>query len=58
MYNILYLVNHKTYTSKMSRVRFHGIHALSKKCNLTYSGLGWDNYDSKLTKLNYYSCYF
>ena len=49
MYNILYLVNHKTYKSKMSRVRFHGIHALSKKCNLTYSGLGWDNYDSKLT---------
>lgn len=49
MYNILYLVNYKTYKSKMSRVRFHGIHALSKKCNLTYSGLGWDNYDSKLT---------
>lgn len=49
MYNILYLVNHKTYKSKMSRVRFHGIYALSKKCNLVYSGLGWDNYDPKLS---------
>jgi hypothetical protein len=48
MYNILYLVNRKTYKSKMSRVRFHGIHALSKKCNLIYSGLGWDNYNPKL----------
>jgi hypothetical protein len=49
MYNILYLVNHKIYKSKMSRVRFHGIHALSKITNLTYSGIGWKNYDSKLS---------
>ena len=49
MYNILYLVNHKTYKSKMSRVRFHGIYALSKVSNLTYSGIGWKNYDSKLS---------
>ena len=49
MYNILYLVNHNTYKIKMSRVRFHGIHALSKITNLTYSGIGWSNYDQKLT---------
>jgi hypothetical protein len=49
MYHVLYLVNHKTYKSKMSRVRFHGIHALSKVSKLTYSGIGWNNYDSKLT---------
>ena len=31
----------------MSRVRFHGIKALSKlnNVNLVYSGIGWDNYN-------------
>jgi len=45
--NILYLVNKNTYLSKMSRVRFHGINALEKISNITYSGIGWDNYDNK-----------
>jgi hypothetical protein len=30
----------------MSRVRFHSIDAISKVAKVTYSGNGWDNYDS------------
>lgn len=33
----------------MSRVRFHSMAAISKISDLTYSGLGWDNYDSNKT---------
>ena len=47
--NILYLVNRRTYLTKMSRVRFHGIKALEKIANVTYSGLGWDNYNHRKT---------
>jgi hypothetical protein len=47
--NILYLVHKKTYLTKMSRVRFHGIKALSKIANIHYSGIGWDDYDSNKT---------
>lgn len=47
--NILYLVNKKTYLTKMSRVRFHGIKALEQLANVTYSGIGWDNYNELLT---------
>jgi len=47
--NILYLVDRKTYLIKMSRVRFHAIQALEKICNVTYSGLGWNNYDNTLS---------
>jgi glycosyltransferase involved in cell wall biosynthesis len=43
--NILYLVDKKTYQTKMSRVRFHGIEEIAKKSNLIWSGLNWDNYD-------------
>ena len=46
--NILYLENKKTYLTKMSRVRFHGIEALSKITNLVYSGNNWNNYDNEL----------
>ena len=47
--NILYLVNKKTYLTKMSRVRFHGCKALSKICNFEYWGKGWENYNKELT---------
>jgi len=47
--NILYLCNKKTYLRKMSRVRFHGIAALSKIANIHYSGIGWTDYNADLT---------
>ena len=47
--NILYLCDKKTYLTKMSRVRFHGINALSKITNVHYSGIGWDDYNNNLT---------
>jgi len=46
MINILYLVDKKTYLTKMSRVRFHGIEELSKITNLKIHGPGWDNYEN------------
>tara|TARA_Y100001963_G_C6714860_1_gene416118 strand:+ start:187 stop:1134 length:948 start_codon:yes stop_codon:yes gene_type:complete len=46
---ILYLCNKKYYDTKMSRVRFHSITALEKICDLKWSGIGWKNYDQKLT---------
>jgi hypothetical protein len=46
---ILYLCNKNTYDTKMSRVRFHSIDAISKITDLTYSGVGWSNYDESLT---------
>ena len=47
--NVLYLCNKHTYLTKMSRVRFHGISALSKIVNVHYSGVGWDDYNPNLT---------
>ena len=46
---ILYLVNKKTYDTKMSRVRFHGIRALEKIASVRYWGLNWPNYNENLT---------
>lgn len=46
---ILFLVNKKTYHTKMSRVRFHGIRALEKIATVKYWGLNWENYNPKLT---------
>ena len=47
--NILYLCNKHQFDTKMSRVRFHGIAALAKITDVTYSGIGWDNYKDSLT---------
>jgi len=47
--NILYLCDKRTYFTKMSRVRFHGIKALSEVANIHYSGLGWEDYNNDLT---------
>ena len=47
MLNILYLINKKTYLTKMSRVRFHGIESLSKIANVTMYGVGWPSYEEK-----------
>ncbi len=33
----------------MSRVRFHGMQAIGKLCDLTWSGIGWENYNNDLT---------
>ncbi len=38
---VLYLCPRRTFEEKMSRVRFHGIHALGKVADLTWSGPGW-----------------
>ena len=46
---ILFLCNYKTYLTKMSRVRFHGIKALSKLVEVKYWGLNWAGYNSRLT---------
>ena len=46
---ILFFVNRRTYLTKMSRVRFHGIKALSKLVEVKYWGLGWDGYNPNLT---------
>ena len=47
--NILYLVNRKTYLTKMSRVRFHGMEALKEIANVHFSGNGWDDYNNHKT---------
>ena len=43
--NLLYLVDRKTYLTKMSRVRFHGMEELGKITNLVWSGPGWRGYN-------------
>lgn len=47
--NILYLVNRKTYLTKMSRVRFHGMEALKEIANVHFSGNGWYDYNNHKT---------
>ena len=49
MTNVLYLVDRKTYKSKMSRVRFHGIQALGKIATVVWSGPGWQEWDIALS---------
>tara|TARA_B110001450_G_C17652874_1_gene494013 strand:+ start:693 stop:2384 length:1692 start_codon:yes stop_codon:yes gene_type:complete len=46
---IIYLVDKKILTTKMSRVRFHGINALSKLADVTYWGINWPNYDNTIS---------
>lgn len=46
---IIYLVNKNTYITKMSRVRFHGIEALSKLVTVKFWGIGWEGYNNNLT---------
>ena len=46
---IIYLVDKKILTIKMSRVRFHGIDALSKLAEVTYWGINWPNYDNTIS---------
>lgn len=47
--NILYLVDKNQYITKMSRVRFHAIDALSNISNLTFWGPGWRYYEETYT---------
>ena len=45
---IIYFVDKKIYLTKMSRVRFHGMSALSKIAEVTYWGINWPNYDNNI----------
>ena len=49
-YNILYLVNSHYVQTKMSRVRFHSMEAISKlpNINLAIWGIGFPNYDNNI----------
>lgn len=49
---ILYLVNHDTFFTKMSRVRFHAIETIAKYADVIWWGVGWDNFDP-LSDLEY-----
>ena len=49
MYNVLYLCDKNYYQSKMSRVRFHSINAISKIANVEMWGNNWPGYDSAKT---------
>jgi hypothetical protein len=49
MKNILYLCDKKYYNSKMSRVRFHSIEAVSKETNFLIWGNNWQDYNSSKT---------
>lgn len=44
--NIIYFINKETHETKMSRVRFHSIDAISKLSNLKYDGPGWPGFKS------------
>ena len=43
---IIYFVNKKTFLTKMSRVRFHGIKSLEKIAEVKYWGIGWEGYNN------------
>ena len=47
--NILYLCDKKSYNTKMSRVRFHGMQAIGKVANMHWSGNNWPDYDNNKT---------
>jgi hypothetical protein len=52
MMNILYLVDFEGsngYRDKMSRVRFHGMKALSELTDVMWWGAGWPDYDTNIT---------
>jgi glycosyltransferase involved in cell wall biosynthesis len=53
-FKIMYLCNIKYFLFKMSRIRFHNIIALSNinDVELYFSGIGWHNYNNKLTVLD------
>jgi len=46
---ILYLCDKLQYDTKMSRVRFQSMQAISNVSELVWSGRGWDNYDDTKT---------
>lgn len=45
---IMYLVDNKLFTTKMSRVRFHAIETIAKYVDVIWWGPGWDNFDANL----------
>lgn len=49
MLKIIFLFNKNDYITKMSRVRIHGILALSKIAIVKVWGLNWEHYDSEKT---------
>ena len=46
---ILYLCDKVQYDTKMSRVRFQSMQAISNISELVWSGVGWDNYNNDRT---------
>ena len=46
---VLFLCDKNSYVTKMSRVRFHSIEAISGVCELKWSGTNWENYDNNST---------
>ena len=49
MHKVLFLCNRNYYLTKMSRVRFHSMEAISKITDFKWSGLNWENYNENLT---------
>ncbi|MGA8164156.1 MAG: glycosyltransferase [Waddliaceae bacterium] len=47
--SILYLCQREIYLHRTSRVRFHAVEAIEKRCRLIWSGPGWDNWDLEKT---------
>ena len=47
--NIIYLVNRHYVQTKMSRIRFHSIEALSKICNVTVTGIDFPEYNNNIS---------
>jgi hypothetical protein len=49
MKKVLFLCDRNYYLSKMSRVRFHSMEAISKVTDFKWSGPGWDGYNNELS---------
>lgn len=47
--HILYLCDKNVYLNRTSRVRFHAVEAIGRKCLVTWSGPGWENWDREKT---------
>ncbi len=45
---IVYICDKSTFDSKMSRVRFHSMEAISRASDMRWLGRGWHGWDSNL----------
>lgn len=44
---ILYLCEKEQFICRTSRVRFHAVEAIARRCQLIWSGPGWENWDNE-----------